>query len=157
MSKEETETQTEKVSNEPLTVEPIISETPRYEFAGQGLPFQTEETETVSEEIPQKQRRQPYAIPDGLLGKAVNALLKFVASRYPEIENQLLLGQEEEELLDASFKPMLEKLLKQTKTDASVITLILALSAIIVPRLLLIARAESERRKIAKIQRAERA
>jgi hypothetical protein len=152
----EEEIKTEKA--EPLSVEPVISETPRYEFAGQGLPFQTEETETVSEEeVPQRQRRQPYSIPEGLLGKAVNALLKFVASRYPEIESQLMLGEEEEELLDASFKPMIEKLLKQTKTDASVITLILALSAIIVPRLLLIARAESERRKIAKIQRAEKA
>jgi hypothetical protein len=151
MSEEEIKTE----KTEPLTVEPVISETPRYEFSGQGLPFQTEET-VSEEEIPQRQRRQPYSIPAGLLGKAINALLKFVASRYPEIENQLLLGQEEEELLDASFKPMIEKLLKQTKTDASIVTLILALSAIIVPRLLLIAKAESERRKIAKIQKAER-
>jgi hypothetical protein len=150
----EEEIKTEKA--EPLTVEPVISETPRYEFSGQGLPFQTEET-VSEEEIPQqRQRRQPYTIPEGLLGKAVNALLKFVASRYPEIENQLMLGEEEEELLDASFKPMVEKLLKQTKTDASIVTLILALSAIIVPRVLLIAKAESERRKVAKIQRAEK-
>jgi hypothetical protein len=157
MSKEETQTQTEKVGNEPLTVEPVMSETPRYEFSGQGLPFQTE-TETSEEEISQqRQRRQPYTIPEGLLGKAINALLKFIASKYPEIETQLMLGQEEEELLDVSFKPMIEKLLKQTKTDASIVTLILAVSAIIIPRLLLIARAESERRKVAKIQRVERA
>jgi hypothetical protein len=154
MSKEEI--QTEKA--EPLTVEPVVSETPRYEFSGQGLPFQTEEeTEIGTEEIlQQRQKRQPYAIPEGLLGKAINALLKFVASRYPEIENQLMLGEEEEELLDASFKPMIERLLKKTKTDASVVTLILALGAIIIPRLLLIFKAEAERRKIAKIQKAER-
>jgi hypothetical protein len=147
------EIKTEKV--EPLTVEPVVSESPRYEFSGQGLPFQTEET-VSEEEIPQRQKRQLYSIPEGLLGKAINALFKFVASRYPEIENQLMLGEEEEELLDASFKPMIERLLKKTKTDASVVTLILALGAIIIPRLLLIFKAEAERRKIAKIQRAER-
>jgi hypothetical protein len=137
-----------------LKVEGIKSETPRYEFAGMGLAsdVQTEEPEEILEK---KERRRPYTLPDGLLGKAINAIMKFLASRYPEIQEQLMLGQEEEELLDTALKPMLESFLKKTKTDANIVTLILAIAAIMLPRILLVAKAEGDRRKLVALKKVK--
>jgi hypothetical protein len=150
---EDTEIKTE-TKVEGLKIEGVRSETPRYEFAGMGLAsdVQTEEPEEILEK---KERKRPYTIPEGLLGKSINAIMKFLASRYPEIQDQLMLGEEEEQLLDTALKPMLESFLKKTKTDANIVTLILAIAAIMLPRILLVAKAEGDRRKLVALKQVK--
>lgn len=136
----------------------VKSDAPKFDFSGM-LPGVegTEESVTPTEEVPKsarKPRNADYVLPEKLLGKTISSLFSMVGSRYPEVGDQLRLSETEEELIDSAIKPLIDDFLIKSKTKASQIAIILALVAIMLPRIVLIIKAEGDRKKIAKLAEA---